>query len=153
MPHIIVKMYPGRSEEQKEELARKITRDVVEVSGCEERVVSVSIQEVEPDQWAETVYRPDILESDVPRYREPGYNPFETGGEKADNTDSLTAYVRSAWEQAALEDSSGMFNPMSWLDLELEDNPGSFDPYFDRPWHELTDAQKADRAMAVRKVL
>ena len=77
MPHIIVKMYPGRSEEQKIKLADEIVKDVVAVAGCKERSVSVAIEEIEEQDWDEKVYRPDILNKKKILYREPGYNPFE----------------------------------------------------------------------------
>ena len=41
MPHVIVKLYPGRTEEQKKRLAEEITRDVVRIAKCEEKAVSV----------------------------------------------------------------------------------------------------------------
>lgn len=153
MPHIIVKMYPGRSGEQKKELAGKIAEDVVAVTGCKQRSVSVAIEEVEPDAWADTVYKPDILEGDGVLYKNPGYNPFETGDNKPDSSDDLMTYVRAKSETAMQEDTTGYFNAMSWLDLELEDNPGSFDDFFDKPWDESSDQEKADRVMAIRRVL
>jgi phenylpyruvate tautomerase PptA (4-oxalocrotonate tautomerase family) len=30
MPHVIIKMFPGQSEREKQELARKVLRDVME---------------------------------------------------------------------------------------------------------------------------
>ncbi len=77
MPHIIVKLYPGRTEDQKNQLAAKIVKDVVEILGCEEKVVSVAFEEVDPKDWPEKVYKPDILEKKDNLYIEPGYNPFE----------------------------------------------------------------------------
>jgi 4-oxalocrotonate tautomerase len=77
MPHVIVKLYPGRSGEQKKQLAEEIAKDVVAIARCEEKAVSVAFEEVEEDEWAETVYRPDILENKDKLYKEPGYNPFE----------------------------------------------------------------------------
>ena len=77
MPHIIVKLYPGRTEDQKNQLAAKIVKDVVEISGCEEKVVSVAFEEVDPKDWPEKVYKPEILEKKDNLYVEPGYNPFE----------------------------------------------------------------------------
>ncbi len=77
MPHIIVKLYPGRTEDQKNQLAARIVKDVVEISGCEEKVVSVAFEEVDPKDWPEKVYKPDILEKKDNLYVEPGYNPFE----------------------------------------------------------------------------
>ncbi|MEZ5124806.1 MAG: tautomerase family protein [Thermoleophilia bacterium] len=77
MPHVIVKMYPGRSEEQKAELAGAIVRDVMAIAKCQETAVSVAIEEIDAEEWAESVYRPDILGNRHHLYRRPGYNPFE----------------------------------------------------------------------------
>ena len=77
MPHIIVKLYPGRSEEQKKRLVEEIVKDVVTIAKCEEKVVSVAIEEVDPNDWAEIVYKPDILDNASILYKKPGYNPFE----------------------------------------------------------------------------
>lgn len=77
MPHVIVKLYPGRSHEIKTRLAEKLAADVAEIAGCNESAVSVAIEEVAPDDWAETVYRPDILDSEDTLYKKPGYNPFK----------------------------------------------------------------------------
>lgn len=77
MPHVIVKLHPGRSEEQKKQLAEAITKDVMEIAKCEEKVVSVAFEEAESKEWAEKVYRPDILNSQANLYKKPGYNPFQ----------------------------------------------------------------------------
>jgi 4-oxalocrotonate tautomerase len=77
MPHVIVKLYPGRSEHQKTRLAEEIVKDVVDIAKCEEKSVSVAIDEIKPEDWAEKVYRPDILEKQETLYKKPGYNPFE----------------------------------------------------------------------------
>jgi|WetSurMetagenome_2_1015567.scaffolds.fasta_scaffold04804_7 4-oxalocrotonate tautomerase len=74
---IIVKPYPGRSEEQKKRLADKIVKDVVAIAKCEEKSISVAIEEIKPEAWAEEVYRPDILGNSEKLYQKPGYNPFE----------------------------------------------------------------------------
>ena len=155
MPHIIVKLYAGSSAQQKKVLTEKIVNSVVEVTDCEEAAVSVAIEEFTPHDWAESVYRPDILESQATLIKEPGYNPFSTkaGEKKQNDRPSLMEYVRQAAALAAEEYTDGMFNPMSWLDLELEDNPQSFDPFFDTPWNELTDRKKGERMMDVRRVL
>ncbi|HRR19844.1 MAG: 4-oxalocrotonate tautomerase [Bacteriovoracaceae bacterium] len=76
MPHVIIKLYPGRSEEQKKLLAEAIARDVVSIVQCDEKSVSIAFEEIIPEQWAEKVYRPDILEKKESLYKEPGYNPF-----------------------------------------------------------------------------
>jgi 4-oxalocrotonate tautomerase len=77
MPHVIVKLYPGRSEEQKIKLADKIVKDVVAIAKCEEKSVSVAFEEIEKEDWTEKVYKPDILNKKNSLYKKPGYNPFE----------------------------------------------------------------------------
>ena len=76
MPHVIVKMYSGRTVEQKKRLAQAIADSVVEIAKCEEKTVSVAIEDIAPEDWAETVYRPDIMEKEKTLYKKPGYNPF-----------------------------------------------------------------------------
>jgi 4-oxalocrotonate tautomerase len=75
MPHVIVKLYPGRSEEQKHKLADEIVKDVVAIAKCAEKSVSVAFEEIEEKDWAEKVYKPDILEKKDTLYKEPGYKP------------------------------------------------------------------------------
>ncbi|NJD55296.1 MAG: 4-oxalocrotonate tautomerase [Nitrospirae bacterium] len=63
-------------EEQKTRLAQQIVKDVVDILQCEEKVVSVVIEDVKPEDWPEKVYRPDILDKQEKLYKKPGYNPF-----------------------------------------------------------------------------
>ena len=77
MPHVIVKLYPGRSEEQKTKLADEIVKDVITIAKCEEKSVSVAFDEIKKEDWAEKVYKPDILNRKDILYKKPGYNPFE----------------------------------------------------------------------------
>ncbi len=78
MPHIIVKLHPGRTEEQKQELTAALTREMMAIAKCPETSVSVAIEEVPQEDWAEKVYKPDILEKQQILYKKPGYkNPFE----------------------------------------------------------------------------
>ena len=73
MPHVIVKLWPGKSEQQKVQLAEKITNDVINVLSYGEKSVSVSIEEIKPDDWKEKVYNTDILECPGKLYKKPGY--------------------------------------------------------------------------------
>ena len=77
MPHIIVKIFPGRTDEQKQLLTNEIVKNLVSIMDCAEKSVSVAIEEVQPDDWDETVYKPDILEKRDTLYKNPGYNNFE----------------------------------------------------------------------------
>lgn len=72
MPHVIVKLYPGRSEQQKTLLAEEIAKDVVAIAKCGEDAVSVAIEEVKPEDWAEKVYKPHILDNPERLYKKPG---------------------------------------------------------------------------------
>ncbi len=73
-PHVIVKLYPGRSEQQKIRLAEAIVKDVVAIIECGEESVSVAIEEIKPEDWAEKVYKPDILNTPGKLYKKPGYS-------------------------------------------------------------------------------
>ncbi|MFC0204466.1 tautomerase family protein [Novosphingobium soli] len=77
MPHVIVKMYSGRPRQQKAMLAEAITKAVTGTLGYGEESVSVAIEDVEPKDWAEAVYRPDILDRPDEIYKPPGYDPFK----------------------------------------------------------------------------
>ena len=77
MPHIHVKLYPGRTEEQKKELTKAIVDNVVSIAKCSADSVSVAIEEVNPEEWDEKVYGPDIMSQKENLYKKPGYNDFK----------------------------------------------------------------------------
>lgn len=55
MPHIVIKMYPGRTEQVKKELAEKTRDFFVEEMSMDPKYFSVEIEEVEKDKWQEKV--------------------------------------------------------------------------------------------------
>ena len=73
MPHVIVKLLVGKTEQQKKDLADAIVRDVVACTGNEEKAVSVAIEEYKPRDWKEKVYGPDIVSKAETLYIKPGY--------------------------------------------------------------------------------
>jgi 4-oxalocrotonate tautomerase len=77
MPHVIVKLWPGKSEQQKARLAEAITKDVMSALHYGEESISVAFEEVPSKDWAEKVYRPDIHAKWNTVYKKPGYNPFK----------------------------------------------------------------------------
>ena len=77
MPHVIVKLWPGKSEQQKSRLAERIAQDVMDVLGYGEESVSVALEEVKPQDWAEQVYTPDIVNKPEQLYKKPGYDLSE----------------------------------------------------------------------------
>lgn len=75
MPHIIVKLWPGKSDEQKARLTEAIVQDVTSILGSGEASVSVGFEEVAADDWEEQVFQPDILGKWDTLTKEPGYGP------------------------------------------------------------------------------
>jgi 4-oxalocrotonate tautomerase len=76
MPHVIVKLYSGRSEQQKAGLAEEVCKAVMASLKCDADSVSVAIEDIKPGDWAEKVYKPDILGNAEKIYKKPGYNPL-----------------------------------------------------------------------------
>ena len=73
MPHVIVKLWPGKSEEQKARLTKEIVKGVTKVLNYGEESVSVAFEEVAPEDWAEKVYQPDIVNNSEKLYKKSGY--------------------------------------------------------------------------------
>ena len=74
MPHIVVKPWPGKSENQKQRLADAIAKDVMEILNYSEKSISVAMQEVKPEDWAAEVYRPAVQSNIDQLYKKPGYD-------------------------------------------------------------------------------
>ncbi|NOW45020.1 4-oxalocrotonate tautomerase [Novosphingobium sp. SG751A] len=75
MPHVIVKMVSAKSPEQLRCLTDLIVRDVTDVLGVDEALVSVAVEEIAPDAWMDTVYTPDIAGKPATLTKQPGYGP------------------------------------------------------------------------------
>jgi 4-oxalocrotonate tautomerase len=75
MPHLIVKLYSGRSEQQKSALAEAITKAVMETLSASRESISVGIEDVAPKDWTELVYEPEISGKPHTIYEKPGYDP------------------------------------------------------------------------------
>ena len=76
MPHVLVKLYAGRTEQQKTKLAEAITKAVMTTLKLDEDSISVAIEDVAPAHWTEQVYKPDVL-NNPKLYKKPGYDPLE----------------------------------------------------------------------------
>lgn len=73
MPHVTVKLWPGKTERQKLRLAEAISRDVVEILNFGSESVSVSFEEVPSEEWKDRVYLPEIVNGNSRLYKRPGY--------------------------------------------------------------------------------
>jgi 4-oxalocrotonate tautomerase len=74
MPHVIVKLWPGKSEQQKARLAEAITKSVMDILHYGDESVSVALEEVSSRDWAEKVFKPDIQAQWDRLYKKPGYD-------------------------------------------------------------------------------
>jgi 4-oxalocrotonate tautomerase len=74
MPHVIVKMYAGRSSAQKTKLAEEITQAVMKTLGYGADSVSVGVEDVAPADWVKQVYKPDIAAKSDTLFKKPGYS-------------------------------------------------------------------------------
>ena len=75
MPHVSVRLYPGRTEAQKQKLADAITQALIAEAGSAEKSISVCIEDVAAADWKDSVYTPDILGNWDRLYKKPGYQP------------------------------------------------------------------------------
>jgi 4-oxalocrotonate tautomerase len=75
MPHIIVKLWPGRSDRQKAALTGDIVEAVMRNLEFGEESVSVAFEEIASGAWIEQVYVPDIRNRWDKLTKKPGYGP------------------------------------------------------------------------------
>ncbi|MBU6454729.1 MAG: tautomerase family protein [Cyanobacteria bacterium REEB67] len=73
MPHVSVKLWPGKSEEQKQRLADKIAQDIIDILGSSDASISVAIEDIDSEIWPDAVYEPDIVQKTDKLYKKPGY--------------------------------------------------------------------------------
>ena len=73
MPHIEIKCFPGRSEEQKTLCAEKVAQAAAEALGCKLSSVSVAIKEVEQADWKPQVWDKQIVPDADYLYKKPEY--------------------------------------------------------------------------------
>lgn len=75
MPHIIVKLWPGKTKDQKQRLSDAIAQNVKTIFGSGDEAVSVAFEEVQPQDWTSLVYEPEIQAKWTMLTKEPGYGP------------------------------------------------------------------------------
>lgn len=73
MPHIEIKCFPGRSDEQKTLCAEKVAQAAAEALGCDLSSVSVAIKEVEKENWKKDVWDKQIVPDEKYLYKKPEY--------------------------------------------------------------------------------
>ena len=73
MPHIVVKMFSGQSDETKTALAEGLAEAMMKTLGSPPHSISVAIEDVPQPDWMSTVYEPEIAGRVETLYRKPGY--------------------------------------------------------------------------------
>ncbi|MFT4057371.1 MAG: tautomerase family protein [Novosphingobium sp.] len=73
MPHVIVKLWPGRSEEAKLRLSQAILESVKTTLDYGDDAISIGFEEIAPTDWEEGVFKPDILGRWDSLTKQPGY--------------------------------------------------------------------------------
>lgn len=63
MPHVIIRLWPGRSDEVKSNLAKTIALDIAKGLNVEMGDVSVAFEEVSRNDWGEQVYKKEIKDN------------------------------------------------------------------------------------------
>jgi 4-oxalocrotonate tautomerase len=78
MPHVIVKLLAGRTEQQKARIAEEVTKAIMATTGNGADAVSVAIEDVEQKDWVRKVWDPDIADQWDQLFKKPGYDPLRT---------------------------------------------------------------------------
>lgn len=73
MSRFIVKLWKGKTEAQKKKLADELTKTAMSVIGYGEESFSVAIEDIEPNEWKEKIYQPDIINQKEKLYKATGY--------------------------------------------------------------------------------
>ena len=76
MPHVAIKLFPGKTEEQKVELAEAIRQSMLSIFKSTDPSISIAFEEVDPKDWLETVYKPEIESKADKLYKKPGYDAY-----------------------------------------------------------------------------
>lgn len=79
MPHVIVKLWPGKSDDQKQRLTDTTTRGVMDILEYRKAAVSVAIEGVAPAHWRPKVFEPDIVATWANLTKQPGYGTPPAG--------------------------------------------------------------------------
>lgn len=73
MPHVEIKCFSGRTEEQKRQCAEKVAEDISAILGCEVSSVSVVIKDIDEKDWGKKVWNKNIIVDKDYLYKKPGY--------------------------------------------------------------------------------
>ena len=73
MPHVEIKCFSGRTDEQKRLCAQRISEVITETLGCKTTSVSVAIKDVAESDWKSQVWDKCIVPDEEFLYKKPEY--------------------------------------------------------------------------------
>jgi len=73
MPHVEIKCFSGRTDEQKRLCAQRISEVIAETLGCKTTSVSVAIKDVVESDWKSQVWDKCIVPDEEFLYKKPEY--------------------------------------------------------------------------------
>lgn len=73
MPHVDIKCFSGRTEQQKMECAEKIAEIISSTLGCKISSVSVAIKDIEKEDWKTEVWDKQIVPDEKYLFKKPEY--------------------------------------------------------------------------------
>ena len=74
MPHVEIKCFAGRTDEQKKLCAERISEVIAQTLGCKTSSVSVVIKDVAEEDWKAEVWDRNIIPDSKYMYKRPGYS-------------------------------------------------------------------------------
>ncbi|MEV7879374.1 tautomerase family protein [Streptomyces microflavus] len=79
MPHVHIQHFTRTfTEAEKADLVEALTEAVTRVFGTGPDAVSIAVEPVDPSEWTEEVYRPQIEARPHLLWKRPGYTPSTT---------------------------------------------------------------------------
>ena len=74
MPHVEIKCFEGRTDEQKRICAEKVSEVIADTLGCKVSSVSVVVKDVSEEKWKSEVWDKCISPDEKYLYKKPGYS-------------------------------------------------------------------------------
>lgn len=59
MPYVAIKAYP-KDQATKEKIAERINEALMDILGCPPQAITISIEDVTPEDWVEQIVKPEI---------------------------------------------------------------------------------------------
>ncbi|MDO6708101.1 tautomerase PptA [Photobacterium sp. 1_MG-2023] len=74
MPHVSIKHFPAElTQEQKQGLSDAITTAIQNALQCDEKVISIAMESIPPQDWSAAVYQPEIESKHQHLIKQPDY--------------------------------------------------------------------------------